>query len=210
MAGRRKSKLAEELDSTPAFAAAPSEEQSGRLTALGRELAEVDRSIARLERELEEARKRSTAIRHTELPELMTAIGQDRIGLPDDRVDLILEPFYHANIAADWPPEQREAGFDYLASVGAEDLVKTNLSYAFGRSEASKARWVAAMIAVLAQQLSEVGEGPEAVPRPTIRTDVAWNTLTAWMRDRVERGLEVDLRRIGGTVGRIVRIKPRG
>ncbi len=38
---------------------------------------------------------------------------------------------------------------------------------------------------------------------------VAWNTLTAWLKERVTGGLAVDLEKIGGTVGHIVKLKPR-
>lgn len=199
-----------ELDmESPAFTDAPDEGESLRLTELGRELYEVDAAIKAAEALIEEKSKRRLEITMKELPDYMRKIGQDRIGLNEFNVDLVMESYYHANIKAEWPEEQREAGFAYLEEVGSGDLIKMNVIFSFGRNEILRVKWLLGFVRTLQHYLGEAKVEYENVPDPLVTKGVAWNTLTAWLKERITGGLSVDLEKIGGTVGTIVKIKPR-
>jgi hypothetical protein len=201
-------------DEVVGFQAGPTTEQSGELTRLGRELLERTTRAAELAKELEEIKSRVRTIQQEELPAVMRAVGQNVIGLAEG-VQITLRPFYHANIAADWPEEKRQAAFDYLEARGDGDLIKLNVSYAFRRGQLNDAVWlkttVDALAASLNATLSEFGvaveEGGVSIPDPTVRTEVHYATLTAYVREQLEAGREIDLDVLGAQVGEIAEIK---
>lgn len=195
----------EELDVLPSFTDAPAEEESRRLTVLGRELYAVDSEIKRLETQLAELQERKKVITTKELPDYLRAVGQDKIGLPEFSVDLVMEPYYHANIKAEWAPEKREAAFSYLEKRGDGDLIKTEVSFLFGRADLEKVRWFQAYLKTLQHYLGT----EDYMPEPSVQMTVPWNTLTAFVREQVTVGAEIDLDVLGATVGSIVKIKPR-
>jgi hypothetical protein len=211
-AKRKKTKPRSLLDSDEpvGFTDAPSRDQSLKLTALGRELLDVEHHMLELERELEKAQKRRHAIRHSELPELMESVGQNKIGL--GALEIVLEPFYHASISAEWPEEKRQAAFDYLEARGDGDMIKLQLSYAFRRGELDAARLVQfamdATVELINKIRGDAGVEQEFVlPEPSLRTEVHHMTLTAWLREQVEAGREVDLEKVGATVGQVAKVK---
>src|SRR6516164_4245209 len=118
----------------------------------------VIRDHARLARQLEldrqdlEARLNQTKANlhrmYTEtLVNLMDELGIDRIGIPAEgnlpAADLVVAPFYSANIPTGWPPERREAALQALTLLGHEDLIKTLVSIQFNRDARAEAlQWV--------------------------------------------------------------------
>lgn len=103
-------------------------------------------------------------------------------------------PYYKASISAEWPEEQRKDAFKYLESEDAGDLIKTEVTIAFPREQ----RKLALQFQKVARKWGEA----------TVKEAVAWNTLTAWLKDQVEEhGYMPQLDKIGGTVARIVKLK---
>lgn len=164
------------------------------------ELRDVELEIATLEERLSTLNTRKYNIEREELPELMGEAGVDSVGIPasgnQPALDLKLRPFYKAGIGAEWEPERRQAGFDYLDEVGAGDLIKTGLIVAFAREDREEAK-------TLLKQLRKLGHKPE------IKQDVHWATLTSWLKEKSEAGDDVKLDLIGGQVGMIVKPTPR-
>ena len=189
-----------------AFTDAPSEAESKDLAQLGRELFEVDSSISALEEKLSTARERRKTLTQTELPEYFTRVGQDRMGLPEFGVDLILENFVHANIAADWEPERRDAAFAWLEDNGHGDIIKVEMTLKFPRTAMALARWV--------QQVLETMKLPKqflnmSIPPIEVGLGVPWNTLTAWAKEQIRNGAALPLDTLGVTTGQVVKIKKR-
>jgi hypothetical protein len=103
-------------------------------------------------------------------------------------------PFYRANVAADWEEERRERAFSLLERRGAEDLVKTTLAVELGRGERSRAKLVRNALVKLGVPVRE-------------SLTVPWNTLTAWLRERVQSGEHFsagELESLGAQVGTVV------
>lgn len=206
--------LEAELADVPRFTAAPSEDQSTRLTKMGQELWSVDARIVELEHELEQKKQRRVELVQKELPEFMTQIGQDKVGLAEFGVDLVLEPYYHANIKAEWPDEQRQEAFDWLENNGHGDLIKCQVEFLFPRYLMDLAKWfveAVSKIKIPATFVKKKGKGTPvpAIPEPTLKQTVPWNTLTAFVKEQVEKGEQLPLETLGATVGQIVKIKQR-
>lgn len=199
--------LLAEMESAPSFTKGPSTEQSQKLTAMAEELVDVEDDITDLELKLEAAKEKKKLITMVQMPEFMKLIGQDRIGLPDRNCDLIMEPFYHANIKAEWPEEQREAAFKWLEDTNNGDLIKVQMIFLFPKTMYDVAVWVSTQVAKL--KIPAAFKTKEKIPEPTINKTVPWNTLTAFVKRLVEGGKECPLEVLGATVGQVVKVKPR-
>lgn len=132
------------------------------------------------------------------LPDMMTEIGVPSMQLAAQgnlqAVELKLTPFYSAGIAAKWPQEKKEIAYKYLDETGNGDLIKTELSLTFPREKRAEALKIVAM-------LKKEGLNPE------VSESVNGSTLTAWLKEKTEDKEHVDLEKIGGYVGRTVKMK---
>jgi hypothetical protein len=201
--------IAADPDDIVGFTDAPTLTESEQLTKYGRDLFEADKKIKELEATLESTKAARLELASKTLPDFMLKIGQDKIGLADFDVDLVLEDYYHANIATDWEPERRNAAFQYLEENGNGDLVKTEFTILFPRQQLTAARWLQALIRTVQTALAATGQDAPEIPDPSIGLGVPWNTLTAFVKEQLTNGNPVDLEVLGATVGKIVKIKPR-
>lgn len=105
-----------------------------------------------------------------------------------------LKPYYSANIAGSWNEEKRSAAFNYLESLEAGDLIKTQLSVSLPQGCWDQAQLLASLIEAQGFQ-------------PEVKQSVPHTSLTAWLKEQVERhNFTPDLAKIGGAVGRVVKI----
>jgi hypothetical protein len=140
------------------------------------------------------------------------------------------ENYYKANIAAEWEPQRRAEAFGWLDANGHGDLIRTDVTLSFAREDRAfatqlvnwlKAIDLAGLIRVLAENDELVvdlalpeglrnvaaGKNSPVLPGVTAKENVPWNTLTAWLKEQVEKGNTPPLDTIGGEVGRIVKLK---
>lgn len=201
--------LFEEADAIVAFTDAPSENEAEKLTSYGRTLFEIDTTILELEDRLKAAKEAKTELTQKTLPDYMIKVGQDRIGLAEFGVDLVLEDYYHANISSDWEPERRQAAFDWLESRGHGDLVKCVLTVPFPRFMLAAARWLQQRLREMLIPDEYTDDTGQHFPEALVEMTVPWNTLTAFVKEQVRAGNEIDLEMLGATVGKVVKIKER-
>lgn len=180
----------------------PTEENTTRLRKMGTELVLVSQHIRELEQQLEQEKKRRTELATMKMPSLMSEIGVDRIGLAEVGVDLVIEPYYHANISKDWDDDRREAAFKYLEDMDSGDLIKSVLIITAARGDWEAMRKVAEQIDRL---LADAG----IETQPSLEKTVPWNTLTAFVKEQLRQGTALDLEMLGATVGSVVKIKKR-
>lgn len=110
------------------------------------------------------------------------------------RVKAEAKPFYSACIAANWSEEQQAQAFAYLTELGYSDLIKTEVTVRFNREDRDKALH-------FKKRLENAGYVP------TIKETVHAGTLTAWLKEQVEKhGFVPDLARIGAFIGRVVKL----
>ena len=200
--------LQEELAANPVPAPA---DKLDRLRQACEQLRDKQRELADLVERQEAVKSDIAALERETLPDLMDEAGTDRIAvlargnLPT--MDARLEPYIHANIAAEtkpgnekgWSAERRQAAFDALIAEDAEDLIRHTITLSFGKGDAAEAHALAELLR---------GEGHQF----SVAMAVPWASLTGWVKERFasDRPLSGQtLDRIGAIVGRIVRLKPR-
>lgn len=206
---------------TDAIKRKPARVSSDKLDQL-KKLAREDRAILkRIENGnalLETLNNEHTEYKTKKLPELMESLGVPSIEIegvgnePPFKAEI--RSYYVAGIKADWPDDQKKAGFDYLKSIGHDDLIKTYVGFAFpkGVSMSQIAEFIK-----LAAKIKIAGKKVKGklttvrIPDAEIERGVHWATLTSWLKDQVENHDFVprasDLDKIGATIGRIVDIK---
>jgi hypothetical protein len=177
---------------------APSGDDLHTLRSLAGELFALLDAKETIEKELEDISARIKEVSTKKLPELFDKLNMDKIGLADTGYDIVMKPDFYANIAADWPEEERERGFDYLEKLGGGDLVKTVVSVTFGRNEIHKAR-------ELQEHLRSLNSLEGRVP--TLTRGAQWNTLTSFVKELVTKAQQSeqpipDLTPLGAKIGR--------
>lgn len=166
-----------------------------------REARDVELLIEQLEEQIKSAKTARDNLIYKELPDLLDAANIDKIGLPEEAglpaYDINLKPFYRANIAASWPHDKRQAAFNWLTEHGHGDLIKTEITVGFARGAHNEAL-------SFAQDTKERGLEPE------MKEAVHTGTLSAWLRETVEKGQELPpLEVLGASVGRVATLKER-
>lgn len=156
------------------------------------ELTDLEERLDRLKAEL-------NALETKIIPDAFDEVGITSLSLSGEGntppATIELKPFYSANIAASWPPVQRAEGFDYLQSIGHGDLIKADVVVTFAKERHNDA-------------LDFAARARDAGLQVALKENVHPQTLTAWLRDQVEnRNFLPQLDKIGGTVGRVARIK---
>lgn len=160
-----------------------------------------------LEKQLSELNKDILTMKHKTLPDIMLELDMDSYGLASAGVDIELSDYAKANISAEWDEEKQEEGFKHLEDLGVSDIIRTQVTFSFSKDQYAHAMTVVAMLNLMSEKIDEFG-GTE-IPVPTVKKSVPWNTLTATLKELHKNGIAVDLEKIGGTLGNIVKIKKR-
>jgi hypothetical protein len=177
------------------------EDKLDALRDMARQLRDKEKEIADLDERIKATKAEAAEIRTKKLVDLMAEVGVDRVGLPAEgnypACDAELRPYYHAVISADWEPERRQAAFAWLDSAGHGDLIKTAITILIPRDDRAMAKSIELY-------LEQTGV------QHTVLLDVPWNTLTAFVREQVEKYHRTPpLETLGATVGQLVKLKAR-
>lgn len=218
---------------------APSEDKLAAIVKLGGRLASANAAIAALEAALGVAKRAKNLLESKDIPDAMmdakiSSIGLDeatpdkwiadaaralagladritkgtdaelldamRKELPKGSVTMKVQDFCHANIAAEWEPERRKAAFDWLVDNDHEGLIKVEISALFPRGNKALAdKALAAMRKAIGKKdiVIELGES------------VPWNTLTAFVKEEMEKGAAIPLAVLGATVGKVAKLSKK-
>ena len=136
-------------------------------------LKDLEDSIVAKEEELKQLKQQADAISGEVIPTMMQELNISTLKLADG-TSVEVKPVYGASIPAD----KKEDAYTWLRENGLGDLIKNEVTVAFGRSEDNKAQ----QYAVLAQ-----GQGYE----PVQKLKVEPMTLKALVRERIENGLDM-------------------
>lgn len=179
----------------------PSDAGLSRLRIAAQRMVEQRQRVEDLKEQLRVANIELYETETRTLPDLFAEIGTDRIGLPEAGVDVVVKPHVHANIKADWPEEQREAGYAHLEAVGGGDLVRNEVVVIFPRGHFDELQeWM--------DRVSKLNL-PFDPPDMGVQKTVPWNTLTAFVKEQIKRGTVLDLEKLGATVGSVASIQKR-
>jgi hypothetical protein len=189
--------------SAPAFIerAEPSADVLEKIRQKLREARDAERRMSDMSESLKEQTKLLQGLRHETLPDLFIDAGIDNLGIPAEGnlpgYDFELKPFYRANIAADWPQERRKQAFDFLEQRGDGDLIKTTIVVLIPRDQRAKAKKVESALKKLKVNYE-------------IDLSVPWGTLTAWIKEQIEKhDATLPLETLGAQVGTVVKMTQR-
>ena len=136
-------------------------------------LQKLEDELAVKEEELKELKRKVELVSGEVIPTMMQEMNISTLKLADG-TSVEVKPVYGASI----PTKSKEEAFTWLRENGLGDLIKNEITVAFGRDEDNKAQ----QYAVLAQ-----GQGYE----PVQKLKVEPMTLKALVRERVEAGLDM-------------------
>jgi hypothetical protein len=161
----------------------------GKIGAVANDIADTDKEISDIEKELKKKRDYKKHLSENVLPNLFAEVGLSELKLADGRL-IKVSNYYGASIKDD----RKEAAFAWFRNNGFGDLVKNQVSCSFGRNEDEKARG-------LVTHLNEQGY------QSSQREWVEPSTLRAFIREQHEAGKQLPMDLLGAYVGQKTTIK---
>ena len=138
-------------------------------------LKQKEDEIADLEQQLKDKKAEADDISSRVIPELLAEQGLSEIKLADgSKVSVKKE--YRCTLPKD--EVKRQQCYEWLRNEKLGDIIKNNIFVTFGKGEDDKAKQLLDLAA-------ENGFEPQQ------KSDVAWMTLTALFRERIESGLDM-------------------
>jgi hypothetical protein len=147
--------------------------EAGSLAEQVVKLQKLEEELLAKEVETKELKRKVDLVSSEVIPTMMQEMNISTLKLADG-TSVEVKPVYGASIPAD----KKEDAYTWLRENGLGDLIKNEVTVAFGRSEDNKAQ----QYAVLAQ-----GQGFE----PVQKLKVEPMTLKALVRERIENGLDM-------------------
>ena len=135
----------------------------------------LEDQIAAAEENLKDLKLKADDVGSRVIPELLAEQALTSIKMEDGSTVSVKKEF-RATIPKD--EGRREAALQWLRDQGLGDIIKNNVFVTFGKGEDNKA-----------QQLLDLAA--ENGFEPQQKSDVAWATLTALFRERIESGLDM-------------------
>ena len=181
-----------EQEAAAAVAASDSPTELTKITMMARDLIGIASDIEYQEEQLSKLKREKYDIVARALPELMAEAG---MGSGDDLTVDGWKFLLTEYVSGSWPkdPDQRARAKSLLEEYDALELIKTNVSVAFGRGEEKRA-------AKAAKAMSKFGD-------PVIDENVHHSSLAAFARERLSKGEEIDFDRLGLRSEMLVRVK---
>lgn len=136
-------------------------------------MAEVEGEISEIEARLSAKKEELENLKTRLIPDAMGHLTQIKVGEGMFRATVSVEDVIRANIKV----ENRGQAYSWLDSRGHGDLIKSQVSVGFTRSELEKAK-------SLEQELKNNGFSAE------LKQDIHWATLNAFVKEQLNRGME--------------------
>ena len=158
------------------------------LSSLVKDLDQLTMDINEKEEELKSLKLQKHLMSTEQIPTMMDEMGVQRLDV--ENLSVSLKPLINASI----PPTRREEAYQWLRENDLDDIIKNDVILSFGKGEDNIA-------GDIMYDLEQRGLHPEK------KTHIHSMTLRAFIRERVEKGLPIDLDLFGAYVARIADIK---
>ena len=158
------------------------------LSSLVKDLDQLTIEINKKEEELKSLKLQKHLMSTEQIPAMMDEMGVQRLDV--ENLSVSLKPLINASI----PPTRREEAYQWLRENDLDDIIKNDVILSFGKGEDN-------MAGDIMFELEKRGMHPEK------KTHIHSMTLRAFIRERVEKGLPIDLDLFGAYVARIADIK---
>jgi hypothetical protein len=140
------------------------------------------------EEELKSLKLQKHKMSTEQIPAMMDEMGVQRLDV--ENLSVSLKPLINASI----PPTRRDEAYQWLRENDLDDIIKNDVIMSFGKGEDN-------MAGDIMYELEQRGMHPEK------KTHIHSMTLKAFIRERVEKGLPIDLDLFGAFVARTADIK---
>lgn len=168
------------------------EDALATMQALVEEVNDIDDRIAKNTDRIAELRARRNAILSRELIDLMDNHKVDHLGAQGRT--FVSETFCKASITKDNPRAQ--AAYDWLEANDGADLLKRQVVVQFPDGFQDEA-----------DRLAQYARENYQMARVTTERAVPWARLTSWVKERLKKGLAVEMDLLGASAGRYVKVK---
>ena len=158
------------------------------LSSLVKDLDQLTIDINEKEEELKSLKLQKHKMSTEQIPAMMDEMGVQRLDV--ENLSVSLKPLINASI----PPTRRDEAYQWLRENDLDDIIKNDVILSFGKGEDNIA-------GDIMYDLEQRGMHPEK------KTHIHSMTLKAFIRERVEKGLPIDLDLFGAYVARIADIK---
>ena len=158
------------------------------LSSLVKDLDQLTIDINKKEEELKSLKLQKHLMSTEQIPTMMDEMGVQRLDV--ENLSVSLKPLINASI----PPTRREEAYQWLRENDLDDIIKNDGIMSFGKGEDT-------MAGDIMYELEQRGMHPEK------KTHIHSMTLKAFIRERVEKGLPIDLDLFGAFVARTTDIK---
>ena len=158
------------------------------LSSLVKDLNQITLNINEKEEELKALKLQKHKMSTEQIPSMMDEMGVKRLDV--ENLSVTLKPLINASI----PQTRREEAYQWLRDNGLDDIIKNDVIMSFGKGEDN-------MAGDIMYELEQRGMHPEK------KTHIHSMTLKAFIRERVEKGLPIDLDMFGAFVARTADIK---
>ena len=158
------------------------------LSSLVKDLDQLTIDINKKEEELKSLKLQKHLMSTEQIPTMMDEMGVQRLDV--ENLSVSLKPLINASI----PPTRRDEAYQWLRENGLDDIIKNDVIMSFGKGEDN-------MAGDIMYELEQRGMHPEK------KTHIHSMTLKAFIRERVEKGLPIDLDLFGAFVARTADIK---
>lgn len=153
------------------------------------ELISQNKKVDEAEQALKDAKAEQTRLSEEVIPALMSEVGVSSLKLSDGS-SVEVSPYYYAKI----PEDKKVDAFNWLRDNNFGDLVKNNLTIAFGKGEDSEA-------VKLKSELESKGLVVDQ------KEDVHWQTLRGFVREQTEKNKNIPSDLFGLYVSQRTKIK---
>ena len=158
------------------------------LSSLVKDLDQLTIDINEKEEELKSLKLQKHKMSTEQIPAMMDEMGVQRLDV--ENLSVSLKPLINASI----PPTRRDEAYQWLRENDLDDIIKNDVIMSFGKGEDN-------MAGDIMYDLEQRGMHPEK------KTHIHSMTLKAFIRERVEKGLPIDLDMFGAFVARTADIK---
>ena len=163
-------------------------EGGSKLSDLIREAQKQSSLLEQHEQAAKDAKKEYQRITRELIPAEMEAMGLERVDVDGNSISL--NQFVYASI----PASRKEEAFNFLRSVGEDDIIKNEVTVQFGKGQDNRAG------AFFDDCLNQGYD-------PAQKQSVHPMTLKGWVKERLQAGEEIDLEMFGAYVGTEAKIK---
>jgi len=167
----------------------PNDRGLASVQAIADRIVSYEKRVRSLEFDLKQAKKSLQKFTDEDLPSKMLELGIKNFTLSDGSKIEVKET-YGARISE----EKKDKAFAWLRAKGESDIIKNTVTVRFGKEKDNEAQ---SLIEDLIKKQWE----------PEQKQEVHTATLKAWVKERTEKGLELDMDLFGVWIGQRATIK---